>query len=63
MAEFELGKFPPNISIVPATHCAWLRRPELGRNVWEKPNGELYTHYNSAVPIVALRRPSKPQDL
>lgn len=33
-----------------AKNMGWLRRPELGPNVWELPCGCLYAHFNGGEP-------------
>jgi hypothetical protein len=40
-----------------ATERGWVRRSDLGPNAWEKPTGEIYTHYDGSEPVVAVFNP------
>lgn len=35
-----------------ATECGWMRRRDLGPNVWELPDGTLRKHHNDSEPVI-----------
>lgn len=42
-----------------ATERGWLKRPDMGANVWETENGSLYQHYNGDEPTFLIADLSK----
>lgn len=38
-----------------ATEAGWVRRRDLGSNVWELPDGRLWRHYDDSEPTIERR--------
>lgn len=37
-----------------ATEKAWVRRRDIGPNVWERPDGSLYAHKDGSEPVITI---------
>lgn len=44
----------------PATSFGWVRRSDIGHNVWEMPDGRLFKAENECVPELCWRADSPP---
>jgi hypothetical protein len=50
------GDLVPDVEKHSATSMGWVRRLDIGGDVWELPNGKLHKHYDNSEPVLAVLR-------